>query len=822
MKIDTRAPLTTATGLEPDNHSGWRTTAQTVSLAADDAGGSGVTSITYTLDGGARHTYSAPFAVSGSGRHRVTYWAVDALGNLESPRTGYVNIDTVAPTTSAIGLSADDHSGWNTSAQTVSLVANDALSGVATTYYTIDGGGAQVYGGTFTVSADGRHPVTYWSVDDVGNTEAMGSGYVNIDTVAPTTTATGLQADEHSGWRTTSQTVGLGTVDGTGSGVAATTYTLDGGPAQPYSAPFTVSGVGQHKVTYTSTDVAGNAETTHTGWVNISNPYAQAGGLANDALSGWHTGSATATVTASGDQGPFTIHYSTDGGGTWQTTASPWSITESSDGSHRIDYYSTNAVGVESIHQTGYLNIDATPPTTAGQGLAADGASGWRNSAQTVSLSGDDHGISGVAHTYYTIDGSGPYLYGDPFTVSGQGQHAVVYWSVDVAGNSEAPHTGFVNIDATLPTVGSDADGAWHNSAVTVHLSPADSGGSGLAGTQYRVQGSGTWVDAAGNAFTVAAPADGSNDGVHAYEYRALDGAGNASTTGACSVQIDTQGPATHDDADGYWHNSAVTVHLTGTDAGSGVQQLQYRVQGAAQWTGGPASGTDVVVPAPTDGLPHSYVYDYRGIDNLGTPGALRTFTVNVDTRMPNTILSGLPATPWTNQPVSLTFTATPGDGAPITRTEFSRDGGATWTPWAVGTALLITDQGETTILYRSANAAGKVEDPARTATVRIDTGRPTCVALKNVTAKLKKKAKLTFKVTDPAPSCGTAKVLITIKKGAKIKKKIALKVVPVNVTRTYSFKVKLKKGTYKWIVSATDAAGNLQLRASTKKLIVK
>ena len=34
---------------------------------------------------------------------------------------------------------------------------------------------------------------------------------------------------------------------------------------------------------------------------------------------------------------------------------------------------------------------------------------------------------------------------------------------------------------------------------------------------------------AAGDAFTVAAPADGSGDGAHAYEFRALDGAGNAS-----------------------------------------------------------------------------------------------------------------------------------------------------------------------------------------------------------------------------------------------------------------------------------------------------
>ena len=53
-----------------------------------------------------------------------------------------------------------------------------------------------------------------------------------------------------------------------------------------------------------------------------------------------------------------------------------------------------------------------------------------------------------------------------------------------------------------------------------------------MAATQYRLQGSSTWLAAAGNAFVVPAPADGSGDGARTYEYQALDAAGNASTTG--------------------------------------------------------------------------------------------------------------------------------------------------------------------------------------------------------------------------------------------------------------------------------------------------
>ena len=55
-------------------------------------------------------------------------------------------------------------------------------------------------------------------------------------------------------------------------------------------------------------------------------------------------------------------------------------------------------------------------------------------------------------------------------------------------------------------TSSADSDTAWHNSAVTVTLSPADTGGSGVADTQYRLHGSSTWLEATGNAFVVPAP----------------------------------------------------------------------------------------------------------------------------------------------------------------------------------------------------------------------------------------------------------------------------------------------------------------------------
>ncbi len=96
---------------------------------------------------------------------------------------------------------------------------------------------------------------------------------------------------------------------------------------------------------------------------------------------------------------------------------------------------------------------------------------------------------SGVLATYYTIDAGAQQTYTGAFGISAPGSHAVAYWSVDAAGNPETPHTGYVNIDVTVPTVGDDTDAAWHKSSVTVTLTAADQGGSGVAETQYRAQG---------------------------------------------------------------------------------------------------------------------------------------------------------------------------------------------------------------------------------------------------------------------------------------------------------------------------------------------
>ena len=55
----------------------------------------------YSVDGAPAVQYSAPFVVSVPGSHLIAYSSVDALGAVETTRTGYVNIDTSVPRSSA-------------------------------------------------------------------------------------------------------------------------------------------------------------------------------------------------------------------------------------------------------------------------------------------------------------------------------------------------------------------------------------------------------------------------------------------------------------------------------------------------------------------------------------------------------------------------------------------------------------------------------------------------------------------------------------------------------------------------------------------------
>ena len=58
---------------------------------------SGVQNTYYILDGGTQQTYAASFNVSGDAAHSLSYWSVDAAGNVENAKTLAIDIDATPP-----------------------------------------------------------------------------------------------------------------------------------------------------------------------------------------------------------------------------------------------------------------------------------------------------------------------------------------------------------------------------------------------------------------------------------------------------------------------------------------------------------------------------------------------------------------------------------------------------------------------------------------------------------------------------------------------------------------------------------------------------
>jgi hypothetical protein len=194
--------------------------------------------------------------------------------------------DTSPPTTTASLDGPTGKNGWYTGAVKVTLSATDpdGAADVASTHYSVDGGAAQTYAAPFSVSGDGTHVVSYWSVDQAGNEETHRSTTIAIDGTAPvvSVTATPAQLWPPNGKLVDVTVSGSATDAGSGldSSSAAFSVADEYGAVQP-SGPLAVAADGSYSVhvslearrdgsdldgrkyavTVTASDLAGNVGT---------------------------------------------------------------------------------------------------------------------------------------------------------------------------------------------------------------------------------------------------------------------------------------------------------------------------------------------------------------------------------------------------------------------------------------------------------------------------------------------------------------------------------------------------------------------------------
>ena len=175
----------------------------------------------------------------------------------------------------------------------------------------------------------------------------------------------------------------------------------------------------------------------------------------------------------------------------------------------------------------------------------------------------------------------------------------------------------------------------------------------------------------------------------------------------------------------------------------------------------------------------------------------------------------------WYNTAVPLAFSAT--DPSGIARTESRVDGG----DWQTGDTCTVeapldgANDGYHWVDYRSADTLDNVES-FHTAEARIDTQRPVTSAPEKERVARYNYVKLTYKVKDVLPNGGTAKVTMKIKTlSGSVVKRLNLGTKKVNVLLGYRWRATIPRGTYRFYVYATDAAGNTQSYVGRNTLVV-
>ncbi len=193
--------------------------------------------------------------------------------------------------------------------------------------------------------------------------------------------------------------------------------------------------------------------------------------------------------------------------------------------------------------------------------------------------------------------------------------------------------------------------------------------------------------------------------------------------------------------------------------------------------------------------------------------------TVQPETTTPTVTISGADDG-WHNTPVALTFAASDSQSG-IQKVQYMS--APTVPTWTDGTSYTVptSTQGAVPVNVQALDWCNKVG--TANATVNIDTTEPETEALNDPSVKKGKKAKLKYRITEPAGLSPTADVTIKIKRGnGTTAKTFRMNDVPVNTDRAKSFTCNLDKGKYTWSVYATDLAGNKQENIAKGKLTVK
>ncbi|MDI6791644.1 MAG: fibronectin type III domain-containing protein, partial [bacterium] len=644
--LDNTPPVTT-----DDVPPGWSNTPVTINFSPADTG-SGVATTHYSTDGISWNT-GIQVSLTASGIYTIRYYSTDHLGNQEQIHQTEVKIDLTAPV--GFNLLNPANGDWIDSPSPVFRWSSttNGESGMAGYDLYSDGALNKSIGAQTTSTqlngtiSEGTHTWYVVARNNAGDTTMASNApfEINLDLTPPTTgisvSDTNFPVDQVT-YVTSANTFNLSAVD-TGSGVKSIRYRIDSGGWNTYPGPFSVETAGAHTIGYQSEDTLGHweAEKTLNIYVDDAPPiialsitgpqYSPDGVKYVDT-----TTSFSLSDTDGGGVGVGLTEYRLDGAGTWTTYTGSFTLAGETEDTHTLEYRSADKLGNQTGIGSVTLYLDNTPPATT-DNAPVD----WSDTELIITLTPGDIG-SGVAATYFTIDGTVPNTSsaeGTEILLENEGIYTVKYFSADNLGHQEAINEKEIRIDLTLPlafTLLTPDSGTWTNNSSPVFTWQATTNGeSGIAG--YDLYLNGVLNKSVGSGDTSAQLAAGTtlDEGPNTWHVIARNNAGSdRRSTAVFGINLDTTKPGAIAWVNDGW--SGADVDTTGSETelsanwaiandgeGSGIVAYFYAIgtsQGGTEVVGWTNNGTNTSVTK--SGLPllsgKTYYFSVKAQDVVG------------------------------------------------------------------------------------------------------------------------------------------------------------------------------------------------------------
>lgn len=343
-----------------------------------------------------------------------------------------------------------------------SLASEDELSGVETTYLSIDGAPYKPYPGEIPLDKEKEVALRYYAVDHVGYAEAPSTLQFTVDLSAPVTSdaitgnALGNVLSTQARFRITS-TDAL-------SGVANVQARFDKQEFKPVTTgEVSVESLpdGEHSLSYYAVDRVSNRETEHVVpfYLDRTPPTVGAAVVGDlfEAANGvrYVSGRSQARLTAEDNKsGVDKIEYSFDGA-RFQQYASVFPLPVKS-GAGRLSYRAADKLGNTSAVAVLPYSMDLTAPQSTHRIVGPQDqqrSDVYIIGATRIELAATDD-ASGVKQIQYqTEDAAEPQVYTGPLSFPEEGRRLLRYWSTDRVNNRELDQALVLITDNTPPQI---------------------------------------------------------------------------------------------------------------------------------------------------------------------------------------------------------------------------------------------------------------------------------------------------------------------------------------------------------------------------------